>query len=144
MQNFKRAKASPHDLVERRQMQLAVDALHIEAGFEWVPAETVTTISCIARFIGLWCVPASPYRSMDSALIAIRHARENNVPFLGTCGGFQHAMGDYARNVLGCADAEHAKTAPGAARAVISPLACTLVEATGYVPLFPRTRIAHS
>ena len=29
---------------------------------------------------------------MDGALLAIRHARENAVPFLGTCGGFQHAL----------------------------------------------------
>jgi CTP synthase (UTP-ammonia lyase) len=44
--------------------------------------------------------------------------------------------------VLGWADAENAETAPDAARAVISPLACALVETTGSVRLFPGTRIA--
>jgi CTP synthase (UTP-ammonia lyase) len=78
---------------------------------------------------------------MDGALLAIRHARERAVPFLGTCGGFQHAVIEYARNVLGWADAEHAETAPNAVRAVISPLECALVEVIGSVRLFPGTRI---
>jgi CTP synthase (UTP-ammonia lyase) len=122
-------------------LQRAADALQIEVGFEWVPTEEITFVSRISRYNGLWCVPASPYRSMDGALLAIRHARENAIPFLGTCGGFQHAVVEYARNVLGWADAEHAETAPGAARAVISPLQCALVEASGSVRLFPGTRI---
>lgn len=129
-------QAIPHAL------KLAADALHMEVGFEWVPTDEVTAISRISRFDGLWCVPASPYRSMDGALLAIRHARESNLPFLGTCGGFQHAVIEYARNVLGWADAEHAETAPSAARAVISALQCALIEATVPVRLFPGTRIA--
>ena len=123
-------------------LQRAAGALHREVAFEWIPTEEVTSVSRIARFDGLWCVPASPYRSMEGALLAIRHARESAVPFLGTCGGFQHAVVEYARNVLGWADAQHAETAPGAARAVISPLACALVETTGLVRLFPGSRIA--
>ena len=123
-------------------LQRAADALHREVGFEWVPTEEVTSVSRLARFDGLWCVPASPYRSMEGALLAIRHARESAVPFLGTCGGFQHAVVEYARNVLGWADAQHAETAPGAARTVISPLACALVETTGRVRLFAGSRIA--
>jgi CTP synthase (UTP-ammonia lyase) len=56
---------------------------------------------------------------MDGALFAIRHAREQNRPFLGTCGGFQHGVIEYARNVLGWQDAraitiEHASQRAGA------------------------------
>jgi CTP synthase (UTP-ammonia lyase) len=79
---------------------------------------------------------------MDGALCAIRHAREKAVPFLGTCGGFQHAVIEYARNVLGWADAEHAETAAAAPRAVIAPLECSLVEVAGAVRLLPGSRIA--
>jgi CTP synthase (UTP-ammonia lyase) len=120
----------------------AADALHIDVEFEWVPTEEITSPSRISRFHGLWCVPASPYRNMEGALLAIRHARENGIPFLGTCGGFQHAIVEYSRNVLGWVDAEHAETAPDAPRAVISLLSCALVEATGSVRLLPGTRIA--
>src|ERR1019366_6267362 len=96
----------------------------------------------VAGFSSLWCVPASPYRSMDGGLLAIRHARESGAPFLGTCGGVQHAVIEYARNVLGWADAEHAETAPDADRAVISLLACSLVETSGVVRFVPGSRIA--
>lgn len=123
-------------------LQLAAEALHLEVHFEWVPTEEITSASRIARFDGLWCVPASPYRNMDGALLAIGHARSHAVPFLGTCGGFQHAVVEYARNVLGWLDAEHAETAPGAPRAVISALACSLVEVTSPVRLCAGTRIA--
>lgn len=123
-------------------LQRAAEIFDITVGFEWVSTEEVTSITRISRFDGLWCVPASPYRSMNGALLAIRHAREGVVPFLGTCGGFQHAVIEYARNALGWADAEHAETAPDSLCAVISPLECALVETTGLVRLFPGSRIA--
>ena len=123
-------------------LQRAAEIFDIAVGFEWVSTEEVTSITRVSRFDGLWCVPASPYRSMDGALLAIRHAREGAVPFLGTCGGFQHTVIEYARNVLGWADAEHAETAPDSLCAVISPLECALVETTGLVRLFPGSRIA--
>jgi CTP synthase (UTP-ammonia lyase) len=120
----------------------AAEILHIEIGFEWIPTEEIRAASRLSGFDGLWCVPASPYRSMKGALIAIRHARESAVPFLGNCGGFQHAVIEYARNVLGWADADHAETAPDSIRAVISPLNCELVETMGLVRLFPGSRLA--
>lgn len=100
---------------------------------EWLPTDTIGAASDVSRFDGLWCVPASPYRSTDGALRAIRYAREQGVAFLGTCGGFQHAVLEYARNVLGWHAAEHAETAPDADCLVISPLACALVEKTDTV-----------
>ena len=123
-------------------LHAAARALRTAVDFEWVPTDDIHDVSRVARFDGLWCVPASPYQNMDGALLAIRHAREHGVPFLGTCGGFQHAVVEYARNVLGWADADHAETAPSASRAVISPLACALVESTELVQLRPGTRIA--
>ncbi|MDO8942951.1 MAG: hypothetical protein Q7U75_07185, partial [Desulfobacterales bacterium] len=72
-----------------RALQCVGESLHVELSFEWVPTEEIQAASRICSFDGLWCVPASPYRSMEGALLAIRHARESGVPFLGTCGGFQ-------------------------------------------------------
>lgn len=89
----------------------------------------------LAEVAGLWCVPASPYASMEGALWAIRFARENRVPFLGTCGGFQHALIEVARNVAGIRDADHAETNPQAGFQIISPLACSLVEQKGSIRL---------
>jgi CTP synthase (UTP-ammonia lyase) len=55
----------------------------------------------------VWCAPGGPYLSLDGALAGIRFAREQCVPFLGTCAGFQHAVLEFARNVLGEHDADH-------------------------------------
>jgi len=38
----------------------------------------------LARLDGVWLAPGSPYRSLDGALLAIRHARERGVPLVGT------------------------------------------------------------
>lgn len=102
---------------------------------EWLGTESIDVDTPLAAYDGFWCVPASPYRDIDGALRAIRFAREQRRPFLGTCGGFQHAVLEYARNVLGWADAEHGETAPDAARAVITPLTCSLVEAVDGIQL---------
>src|SRR5262245_50206181 len=125
-----------------RALALAERAIGSPIEFRWLPTETIEGKTMLASFDGLWCVPASPYRSMEGALRAIRFAREHERPFLGTCGGFQHAVMEYARNVLGWGDAEHAETAPDAAHPVIVPLACALVEVTGSVKFRPGSRIA--
>jgi CTP synthase (UTP-ammonia lyase) len=122
-------------------IQLAGSELGIAADFQWVPTSEITSHERVAHFRGLWCVPASPYQSMDGALLAIRFARESGRPFLGTCGGYQHAVIEYARNVLGWADAEHAETAPQAKRPVIALLECGLVEVTDAIVLKPGSRI---
>lgn len=123
-------------------LRLAGEAVAVSVEYEWIPTDEILDTSRVIDFHGLWCVPASPYRSTAGALIAIRFARENRRPFLGTCGGFQHVIIEYARNVLGWADAEHAETTPEAARLVITPLACELVETTDSVQFEPGSRIA--
>ena len=110
----------------------------------WLPTDHIDDDVALAGFDGLWCVPASPYRSMDGALRAIRFARERGLPFLGTCGGFQHAVVEYARNVLGWANAEHAETAPHAARSVVAMLECALVEARETLQLVAGSRLAQA
>jgi CTP synthase (UTP-ammonia lyase) len=125
-----------------RALTLAAAARGVAVAYEWVPTEEITSARRVAGFDALWCVPASPYRNMEGALRAIQFAREERRPFLGTCGGCQHAVIEYARNFLGWTDAEHAETAPEAARLVITPLRCALVEATGKVRFVPGSRVA--
>ncbi|EJN30844.1 CTP synthase (UTP-ammonia lyase) [Pseudomonas sp. GM78] len=109
---------------------------------QWLATDSLQADTPLNGFDGFWCVPASPYRSMDGALRAIRFAREQRRPFLGTCGGFQHAVLEYARNVLGWSDAEHGETAPDATRALLTPLACSLVETVDTIHLLEGSLIA--
>jgi CTP synthase (UTP-ammonia lyase) len=111
-----------------------------------VPVDPVWThtatldVSRLTDYPGIWCVPASPYVNTDGALAAIRFARESGRPFLGTCGGFQHALLEYARNVLGH-DADHEETSPDAAMPLIARLSCSLVEQRGKVTFAEGSRL---
>jgi CTP synthase (UTP-ammonia lyase) len=127
-----------------RAIELASAAVGAPVVAQWIPTDEIADTARLEAFDGLRCVPASPYRRKDGALRAIRFAREQRRPFLGTCGGFQHAVLEYARNVLGWSDAGHAETDPDAARVVVAPLECSLVEVSGDVHLLPDTHLARA
>jgi CTP synthase (UTP-ammonia lyase) len=59
---------------------------HVGLTFEWIATDAVgeKPEQRLADYAGLWIAPASPYRSMDGALAAIRYARERGVPLVGT------------------------------------------------------------
>ncbi|HLK65817.1 MAG TPA: hypothetical protein VKU19_20410 [Bryobacteraceae bacterium] len=99
----------------------------------WIPTDSVGKAEALAEYDGIWCVPGMPYRSADGALAAIRYARTTRTPFLGTSAGFQYALIEFARNVLGFSEADHQKTKPNASMPLISPLGCALVGMKGRV-----------
>jgi CTP synthase (UTP-ammonia lyase) len=125
-------------------LEMAGRELGVQVRPEWVPSKEAASVKRLAGFDGLWCIPGSPYRSMDGVLLAIKYAREQQRPFLGTCGGFQHAVIEYARNVLNWRDADHAESSPEAQRAVISPLACGPLGDFGSLRLIEGTRLARA
>jgi CTP synthase (UTP-ammonia lyase) len=120
-------------------LKLAARVTPIQLKFDWKHTSAIGTLE---GYHGVWCVPASPYASEAAAIGAIRWARENGIPFLGTCGGFQHAVLEFARNVMGLSDAAHAETASGVDCLVISRLSCSLVEVEQPVFATPGTRLA--
>lgn len=125
-------------------LDMAADAADVRADYRWISTPQVKDGAALADFDGIWCVPASPYLEMTGALTGIRYARERSLPFLGTCGGFQHALIEYARNVLGWQDADHAETAPESANAIITPLTCSLLEVVADIRLVPDSLIAQA
>lgn len=90
----------------------------------------------------IWCVPGSPYASTEGALAAIRFARETRRPFLGTCGGFQHALLELASACWGVERPTHAELEPAASDPVIAPLACPLVGEVGELRFVQGSRLA--
>ncbi len=119
------------DVLAHQAIPLAIDdaaaVLEITADYDWLATTELTSPEDLVGYDAIWLVPASPYKNAAGAFIAARYARENSVPFLGTCGGFQHALIEYARNALGWQDAAHAET-DTEGRMVIAPLTCSLVE----------------
>jgi CTP synthase (UTP-ammonia lyase) len=59
-------------------------------------------------------------------------------------GGFQHAVIEYARNVLGMQDADHAETNPNGMSLVIAPLSCSLVEKSEELTVEPDSIVSHA
>ncbi|MGW7314267.1 CTP synthase C-terminal region-related (seleno)protein [Streptomyces sp. NPDC054865] len=134
---------SPH-VTSHARVPVLLDSLAARDGIVldayWIPtadAGAAAAAGTLARFDAVWVLPGSPYADEAGALAAIRVAREEGIPFLGTCGGFQHALLEYARNVCGLPDAAHAENDPGAGDPLIAPLACSLVGHEGLVRAEP-------
>ena len=75
---------------------------------KWVDSESVTpeTVNDIFRYVDGILVPGGfGARGIEGKILAARFARENGVPYLGLCLGMQIAVIEFARSVLGWADA---------------------------------------
>ncbi|ROS15337.1 glutamine amidotransferase class I [Raoultella sp. BIGb0399] len=135
------------DVIAHKAIPLAIDdaaaVMELPVRYDWLATRDIHDADALADYDAIWVVPAIPYQHAEGAFTAIRFARENSVPFLGTCGGFQHAIIEYARNVLGWQDAAHAET-DTEGRMVIAPLSCSLVEKTDTIELRANTLIARA
>ena len=116
-------------------LQHAAARLNLALESQWIPTPSILEsggLKTLETFDGLWASPGSPYQSFAGMLKGIEFARQHDWPFLGTCGGFQHLALEYARNVLGFQDAEHAEYNPDASRLMISnPPVAALPSAIG-------------
>jgi CTP synthase len=61
---------------------------------------------------GLLVAPGFGFRGVEGKIIAVKYARENNLPFFGICLGMQMAAIEFARNVLGIKDADSTEMNP--------------------------------
>lgn len=137
------AAAKAHQAIPQA-LTLASGEAKVDCEWEWVHTSALAADPSqqLAGFDVLWCVPASPYANTRGAIAAIRFARQTHRPFLGTCGGFQHALLEYAEAVWRVRDPAHAEMDPQAVDPIIAPLACSLVEQTGEIRFEPGSRLA--
>ena len=74
----------------------------------WVDSETLTEASAAERLAGCSgiLVPGGfGDRGIEGMIAAVRYARERCIPYFGICLGMQMAVIEFARHVLGWADA---------------------------------------
>lgn len=128
--------ASTNAAIEHSRKTLGVDM-----SADWISTADVDP-SIFEHYSGIWVAPGSPYKSMEKTLWVIRYARENRIPCFGTCGGFQHMVLEYARNVLGFKDAQHAEYDPYASKLFISQLACSLAGREMQLMFVPGSQVA--
>jgi CTP synthase (UTP-ammonia lyase) len=124
------------------RIPLLVEALRRRDGIVldpyWIPS---TEADDLERFDGIWVVPGSPYSDPDKVVAAVRTAREHEIPFLGTCGGFQHAILELAASRAGLQAPRHAEYGITEG-AIIVELECSLVGHEGPIVYTPGTLIA--
>ncbi|MGZ5030437.1 MAG: CTP synthase C-terminal region-related (seleno)protein [Methylobacter sp.] len=131
---------SPH-ISTNAAIKHAQSQLDVELTAEWIATEDIGP-KLFKHYSGIWVAPGSPYKNIEKTLWAIRHARENHIPCFGTCGGFQHMVIEYARNVLGFKDAQHGEYDPYASSLFISQLACSLAGRKMQLNFVPGSQVA--
>ena len=105
----------------------------------WLRSTAIGGPGDVAGFDGVWVIPGSPYQNTDGVFAAIRAARTGRIPLLGTCGGFQHLLLEFARDVCGLSGVENAEQNPDAAEPLIVPLECSLLGEEAGVVITPGT-----
>ena len=88
---------------------------HSKVKVKYVPAEQVTAENAaemLAGMSGIFVAPGSGVRGFEGKVAAVQYARENNIPFFGVGLGMQASIIEFARNVLGMADAHSRELDP--------------------------------
>ncbi len=99
-------------------------AIHHSADveIEWIQAEDVEGLLAAGRLSGLdgIVIPGGfGERGIEGKIAAVGYAREHHIPCLGLCLGMQVMTIEYARNVLGLADANSTEFDPRTPHPVI-------------------------
>jgi CTP synthase len=102
--------------VELKDSYKSISEAFIHAGvanqtkvkLKWIHSEKINEKNIESQLEGLDGVLVAPgfgSRGISGKIETVKYARENNVPFFGICLGMQCAVIEYARNVLGWAEA---------------------------------------
>ena len=76
---------------------------NVKVEINWINAEKIKTSELVKELKivdGILIPGGFGYRGVEGKILAIKYARENNIPFFGICLGMQMAVIEYARNVL--------------------------------------------
>jgi len=122
-------------------LELAAKELSLNIESHWIHTDSAS-IETLENYAAIWCVPASPYANTENVLNSIHYARSRDIPFLGTCGGYQHAALEFAKNSLGYAEADNAEINPATSMPLISGLACKLYDTKADVYLEANSRVS--
>lgn len=119
--------------VELKDSYKSISEAFIHAGavndckvqLEWIHSESLTEENIPTKFNGLKGILVAPgfgNRGIEGKILAIKYARENNLPFLGICLGMQCTVIEFARNVIGLRDAHSREMNPATSSPVIDLL----------------------
>jgi CTP synthase len=69
-------------------------------------------IEKVSKLDGIVVAPGFGSRGIEGKILAVKYARENNIPFFGICLGMQCAVVEFARSVLGFTGAHSTEINP--------------------------------
>ena len=99
---------------------------YVRAKIEWISADNCETDEGAQRYLsnldGIVIPGGFGIRGIEGKINALRYARENKLPALGICLGMQSMVIEYARNVLGYADANSSEFEDGTTHPVIATM----------------------
>lgn len=97
-----------------------IDSSHLEpATKDKNPSQYDAAWSTLKSVAGILVPGGFGDRGVEGKVLAIQYAREQKVPFFGICLGFQIAVIEYARHVLGLSDATSGEFDPDAEHPVV-------------------------
>ena len=129
-----------HKLIPQ-SLESACDKLGFNINIEWIDTRRVN-VKHLKSFDAIWCTPGAVYKSTQGALNAINFARVNNIPFLGTCAGYQHCLLEFARTELAFNQADSSELNKNADMPLISELKSKLVEKADEINLINNSKTA--
>lgn len=133
-------KSETH-VATNKAIQHSKDLLQCDLNSNWVGTLDITK-DIFSQFNGFLIAPGGPFNNIENVVDTIQYARVNDVPCLGTCGGFQHIMIEYARNVLGYKNAHHEEYNPNSSELFITKLSCSLKWREMELNLVPGSKVA--
>jgi CTP synthase len=100
-------------------------ALGTKVDIKWIDTTSVTDLNVaeqLNQVDGIIVPGGFGTRGTEGKIACIKYARENNLPYLGICYGFQMAVLEFARNVCGLKNANSNEIEPGCSEPVIDIL----------------------
>jgi CTP synthase len=100
-------------------------ALGAGVKIEWIETTSVSdsnVAECLRNVDGIIVPGGFGTRGTEGKIACIKYARENNIPYLGLCFGFQMAVIEFARDVCGLKKANSTEIEPRCAEPVIDIL----------------------
>lgn len=110
----------------RESISLAAVHCGCKARLHFINSEQITDDNVAARLQGMSGIVICPgfgLRGVEGKITAARHARTHSIPAFGICLGMQMMVIEYARDVLGFADANSAEMDPKTSHNVIDIMA---------------------
>ena len=98
---------------------------NVEVGMRWIHSEDLESrdvAETIGAVDGILLCPGFGDRGLEGKIAAVRYAREQRIPYLGSCLGLQMMVVEFARNVAGMPEANTTEADPQTPFPVISML----------------------